>query len=166
MNIANTSAQLRFSGPVLADIFLGKTLNGSFDGDGDDVDALVEVLQSDGNAFSPAIEIVPAVPFYDYQAKYKRDDTEYVIPARLDPAIIEECEGLALAAHRALGCSGHSRVDLNRAGTPLLDIRPDLASYSRGAHLLFLTGDTRKARNPRRRARRFATACAPCWLHR
>jgi tetratricopeptide (TPR) repeat protein len=27
----------------------------------------------------------------------------------------------------------------------MLDLRPDLASYSRGAHLLFLTGDTRKA---------------------
>lgn len=27
----------------------------------------------------------------------------------------------------------------------MLDIRPDIASYSRGAHLLFLTGDTRKA---------------------
>lgn len=27
----------------------------------------------------------------------------------------------------------------------MLDIRPDLSSYSRGAHLLFLTGDTRKA---------------------
>lgn len=27
----------------------------------------------------------------------------------------------------------------------MLDIRPDMSSYSRGAHLLFLTGDTRKA---------------------
>lgn len=27
----------------------------------------------------------------------------------------------------------------------MLDIRPDLSSYSRGAHLLFLTGDSRKA---------------------
>lgn len=82
-----------------------------------------------------AIEIVPTVPFYDYQAKYKRDDTEYLIPARLEPAIIEKCEGLALAAHRALGCSGHSRVDLrvDRDGQPyVLEVNtlPGMTSHS------------------------------------
>src|SRR6516225_10804752 len=28
----------------------------------------------------------------------------------------------------------------------MLDLRPDISSYSRGAHLLYLTGDLRKAR--------------------
>src|SRR6185503_19618457 len=39
----------------------------------------------------PLIEILPAVEFYDYQAKYTRDDTRYVIDPPLPAGIAEKC---------------------------------------------------------------------------
>jgi D-alanine-D-alanine ligase len=59
-----------------------------------------------------SVEVRPAGKFYDYDAKYKRSDTTYLIPPELPRAIVEKAEGYALAAYRALGCSGHARPDL------------------------------------------------------
>lgn len=58
------------------------------------------------------IEVEPKVAFYDYQAKYERDDTAYIIPARIGAEALALTEQLALDAYRALGCSGYGRVDL------------------------------------------------------
>lgn len=58
------------------------------------------------------VEIRPATEFYDYEAKYTRDDTVYVVPAEMTAAERQLAHGLALRAHRALGCSGATRVDL------------------------------------------------------
>ena len=52
------------------------------------------------------------------------------------------------AAYGLLGDAALEMGDYEEAFThyqKMLDIRPDLASYSRGAHLLFVTGDTRRA---------------------
>ncbi|MDR2678694.1 MAG: D-alanine--D-alanine ligase [Zoogloeaceae bacterium] len=66
----------------------------------------------------PFVKIEPATDFYDYEAKYLRDDTRYLCPAPLSAAQTEEIQAGALAAYRALGCSGWSRVDflLDAAG--------------------------------------------------
>lgn len=59
-----------------------------------------------------AIQVVPAAEFYDYQAKYKSGGTtQYVFPAPLEAELERKVLDTALAAHRALGCSGYSRVD-------------------------------------------------------
>lgn len=56
--------------------------------------------------------------FFDYAAKYSRPATIYDIPARLEPAIIEELRDCAVRAFRALDCRGLLRVDfLLRYGT-------------------------------------------------
>jgi D-alanine-D-alanine ligase len=57
------------------------------------------------------IEIVPAVKFYDYEAKYAPGGSKHLLPAPVAPAVYEECRRLSLAAHRALGCRGVSRAD-------------------------------------------------------
>ena len=80
-------------------------------------------------------EIRPASGFYDYDAKYKRDDTQYLVPAPLAPALLERVEEAALAAHRALGCAGYSRVDLRlgESGEPfVLEVNtlPGMTSHS------------------------------------
>ena len=62
-----------------------------------------------------SVEVRPATKFYDYEAKYKRTDTKYLIPPELPADTIKRAEQLALAAHTALGCSGHSRPDLRIA---------------------------------------------------
>ena len=48
----------------------------------------------------------------DYEAKYKRTDTTYLIPPELPAHVIARAHELALAAYTALGCSGHARPDL------------------------------------------------------
>jgi len=59
-----------------------------------------------------AIEIVPRNEFYDFEAKYTDGMAEHIFPARLAPDLYEKAQQIGLAAHRALGCSGYSRVDL------------------------------------------------------
>jgi D-alanine-D-alanine ligase len=57
------------------------------------------------------IEIVPAVRFYDYEAKYAPGGSKHLLPAELLPKVYQEVRRLTLAAHRALGCRGVSRAD-------------------------------------------------------
>jgi D-alanine-D-alanine ligase len=60
----------------------------------------------------PVIEIVTRSNVYDYEAKYKNADTQYLVPAPLDKKALEEAGRLGMAAHKALGCSSFSRVDM------------------------------------------------------
>jgi D-alanine-D-alanine ligase len=65
----------------------------------------------DGRALG-AIEIVPKAGFYDYRSKYQPGRSEYHFPARLTPTRYKGVLNLAERAHRALGASGASRVDM------------------------------------------------------
>jgi D-alanine-D-alanine ligase len=69
-----------------------------------------------------SVEVHPATRFYDYEAKYKRTDTRYLIPPELPAAVVARSEEVALAAYRALGCTGHARPDLriSTAGEPFV----------------------------------------------
>ncbi|MFH0828349.1 MAG: D-alanine--D-alanine ligase [Candidatus Omnitrophota bacterium] len=58
------------------------------------------------------IEIIPNGGIFDYQAKYSKGLTEYIVPAELDEAIARQAQKIAWEAHRLLGCSGCSRVDI------------------------------------------------------
>jgi D-alanine-D-alanine ligase len=60
----------------------------------------------------PVIRIVPATEFYDYEAKYLREDTEYRIPSGLGDEREREMRDLALRAFDVLGGRGWGRVDL------------------------------------------------------
>ena len=62
----------------------------------------------------PSIRIQPATEFYDYQAKYFRDDTQYHCPSGLDEAAESELRAAALAAFRVTDCFGWGRVDFMR----------------------------------------------------
>jgi D-alanine-D-alanine ligase len=57
------------------------------------------------------IEIVPAVKFYDYEAKYAPGGSRHLLPAPIAPGVYREVQRVALAAHRALGCRGVTRAD-------------------------------------------------------
>ncbi|MCG8417704.1 MAG: D-alanine--D-alanine ligase [Proteobacteria bacterium] len=59
-----------------------------------------------------AVEIESQGGFYDYSAKYVRGDTQYYIPPRVSAQRYRGVLTQALRAHRALGCSGATRVDL------------------------------------------------------
>lgn len=64
-----------------------------------------------GNTALPVIRIVPKNEYYDYEAKYLRDDTEYRCPSGLSAAQEQHIQAEALQAFRVLGCSGWGRVD-------------------------------------------------------
>ena len=64
-----------------------------------------------GDQALPIIRIVPATDFYDYEAKYLRDDTRYLCPCGLPEARELELRAQALEAFRVLGCRGWGRVD-------------------------------------------------------
>jgi D-alanine-D-alanine ligase len=57
------------------------------------------------------IEIVPAVRFYDYEAKYAPGGSKHLLPAPVSSFVYQQARRLAVAAHRALGCRGVSRAD-------------------------------------------------------
>lgn len=60
----------------------------------------------------PVIEIIPKHVFFDYQAKYKKGLTDYIVPAKLNPGVTKQVKEAALSAHKLLGCFGFSRVDI------------------------------------------------------
>jgi D-alanine-D-alanine ligase len=59
----------------------------------------------------PIIRIVPKNEFYDYEAKYLRNDTEYLCPCGLSAEKELQIQHEALQAFRAVGCRGWGRVD-------------------------------------------------------
>jgi D-alanine-D-alanine ligase len=64
-----------------------------------------------GDTVLPVIRIVPATEFYDYEAKYLRDDTRYLCPAGLGEDREAAIRKQALQAFRVLGGRGWGRVD-------------------------------------------------------
>lgn len=67
-----------------------------------------------GQEALPSIRIQPATEFYDYEAKYFRDDTQYHCPSGIEPAAEAKIRQLALAAFCVTDCSGWGRVDFMR----------------------------------------------------
>lgn len=59
----------------------------------------------------PIIRIVPKNEFYDYEAKYLRNDTQYLCPCGLSFDKELQIQQEALLAFKAIGCTGWGRVD-------------------------------------------------------
>jgi D-alanine-D-alanine ligase len=88
----------------------------------------------DGQAY-PTIKIEPATEYYDYQAKYFRDDTVYRCPSGLAPEVEARARELALQAFKVLGCQGWARIDFlmdEQNGIYLLEANtnPGMTSHS------------------------------------
>ncbi len=64
-----------------------------------------------GDEALPIIKIEPATEFYDYDAKYFRNDNVYRCPCGLTEVRELELRAQALEAFRVLGCRGWGRVD-------------------------------------------------------
>ena len=65
-----------------------------------------------GNEVLPAIQIVANTDFYDFDAKYESDETEYYCPCDLDTETEDEIKALSKKAFEMLGGKGWGRVDL------------------------------------------------------
>ena len=60
----------------------------------------------------PPIRIVPTTEFYDFDAKYLRDDTQYQIPCGLSDAEVKAMQDMALRAYAVIGGRGWARIDV------------------------------------------------------
>ena len=60
----------------------------------------------------PVVEILTPEGVYDFEAKYISDKTRYIVPALLTENQSKLAQETALEAHKSLGCSGFSRVDM------------------------------------------------------
>jgi D-alanine-D-alanine ligase len=83
----------------------------------------------------PIVRIVPKNEFYDYEAKYLRNDTEYLCPCGLSAEKETQIQLEALQAFRAVGCSGWGRVDflMDEAGNHYfleLNTSPGMTDHS------------------------------------
>ncbi|ACX82185.1 D-alanine--D-alanine ligase [Aggregatibacter actinomycetemcomitans] len=64
------------------------------------------------NEVLPSIKIVPEGEFYDYDAKYISDNTQYFCPAGLSEEREQELRRLVKQAYDVVGCRGWSRIDV------------------------------------------------------
>ena len=85
----------------------------------------------------PVIRLEPAdiTNFYDFEAKYNRNDTSYYIPCGLSISDEKHLQDLSLSAFRAVGATGWGRIDAmqDEAGNFwLLEINtvPGMTSHS------------------------------------
>lgn len=108
-----------------------------------DNDVLIEAFLSGdeytvaivGEEILPSIKIKTASAFYDYEAKYISDDTQYFCPSGLSAEKEAELQKLVLAAWQSLGCSGWGRVDVmtdSEGRFQLLEVNtsPGMTSHS------------------------------------
>ncbi len=68
----------------------------------------VGVLERD---LLPFIEVIPAAEFYDYDAKYERNDTKYVLDPELSPEVKEEIARASKFLYERIGCRDIARLD-------------------------------------------------------
>lgn len=71
------------------------------------------VIGNDDLKALPVIEIIPGEghEYFDYTAKYVAGQTQEICPARIDDAITQNVQQLAIQAHRTLFLKGYSRTD-------------------------------------------------------
>ena len=65
----------------------------------------------------PIIEMRTSHEFYDYDAKYQSNDTQYHCPCGLPPEEEQQLQQLAQKAFKATGAKGWGRVDVMRSET-------------------------------------------------
>jgi len=77
----------------------------------------VGVLDDGDKTFATEIlELRPKNEWYDYEAKYTKGMTDFILPAEISADMTKKIKELAVKAHKVTGCSGVSRVDFHIVG--------------------------------------------------
>jgi len=96
-----------------------------------------------GNKKLGAIELKPKRKFYDYQAKYNTNaKTQHIIPVDISKKYLAKVTGIALKAHKVIGCKGVTRSDFKffknkfylleintQPGMTKMSLVPEIAAY-------------------------------------
>lgn len=76
------------------------------------VGCTVGVLEDNGKPFATEIlELRPKNEWYDYEAKYTKGMTEFILPAEISDEMTKKVKEISVKAFEITGCSGVSRVD-------------------------------------------------------
>lgn len=76
--------------------------------------ATVGVLEGSEGLFATEIlELRPKHEWYDYECKYTKGMTEFVLPAELSDDMTKQVKEIAVKAFKTAGCKGVSRVDFH-----------------------------------------------------
>lgn len=76
------------------------------------ISATVGVLKGEDGLFATEIlEIRPKNDWYDYEAKYTKGMTEFIVPAEISDEMTKRVKDIAVKSFKAAGCAGVSRVD-------------------------------------------------------
>lgn len=79
--------------------------------------ATVGVLENNGETFATEIlELRPKNEWYDYEAKYTKGLTEFILPAQISDEMTARIKKLAIESYKLANCSGVSRVDFHIVG--------------------------------------------------
>lgn len=77
----------------------------------------VGVLEDSGKTFATEIlELRPKNEWYDYEAKYTKGMTEFILPAEISAEMTNKIKEIAVKSHKLANCSGVSRVDFHIVG--------------------------------------------------
>ena len=69
----------------------------------------------------PVIEVRPLKGFYDFEAKYTKGMTQYVVPARIPRPLAKKAQNIAMDVYDRFGLAGCTRIDmLIRGNDPLV----------------------------------------------
>ncbi len=91
------------------DVLIEEFVNGFF--------VTVGVLENEGKVFATEIlQIMTKTEWYDFDAKYTKGLSEFILPAKLSKEATEKIKDLAVKSHITAGCSGVSRVDFMVTG--------------------------------------------------
>lgn len=76
--------------------------------------ATVGVLEGENGLFATEIlELRPKKEWYDYECKYTKGMTEFILPAELSEDMTKQVKEIAVKAFKIAGCKGVSRVDFH-----------------------------------------------------
>ncbi len=64
-----------------------------------------------GDEVLGGVEVRPKKEFYNYEAKYTRGLTDYILPPEIDEDVYKNIQEEAYSAYSAIGCKGACRVD-------------------------------------------------------
>ena len=96
----------------------------------------VAVLDGDEPIASPPGEIRCDQSFYNYEAKYAKDETELIIPAELAAPFVEQLQRFATTAFRVVGAEGMARVDFlvdRKSGQAYISELNSLPGFTEGS---------------------------------
>lgn len=60
----------------------------------------------------PVVQVKPSSGFYDFEAKYTKGMTEYIVPAKIDKTIAKKAGDIAMEVYKAFELTGCVRIDM------------------------------------------------------